>query len=169
MFPLIPYKRIFVTTPLNVDEAAACLAKEVQPRSRCYLFSFGRSSGFEGNVANGAFSINRAINYTNSFLPILHGRFHPTAAGSTIDVKMIPHASAVVFLVFWYVFIGGALFQIVAEWRGGAELTGRDLIPLGMFAFVYLISFFAFGFEARKATESIQKVFEDVRPSKRLQ
>jgi len=158
-----------VNTPLTIDEASAALAKVVRPRSRWFPLSFGKSSGFEGKVVNGGFNINRAIDYRNSFLPILHGRFHPAPGGSTIEVKMIPHTSVIAFLALWYVLIGGALFQTVVEWRGGAELTSRDLIPLGMLAFVYLMCFFAFGFEARKATEFIQRVFEDDRPNKALQ
>ena len=82
---------------------------------------------------------------------------------------MIPHVSVIVFLAFWYALIGASLFQIVVEWRGGAALTSRDLIPLGMLAFFYLMCFFAFGFEARRATEFIHEVFEDLRPNKALQ
>ena len=169
MFPLIPYNRIFITTQLNVDEAATSLAKQVHPRSPWFPFVCGRSGGFEGKVAKDTFKINRAINYRNSFLPILHGRFHATATGSKIEVKMIPHVSVIAFLVVWYVLTGGAFFQIVMDWRNGAQITGRDLIPMGMFMFAYLMCFFAFGFEVRKATEFIHKVFEDARPNKPLQ
>ncbi len=105
------------------------------------------------------FNINRAIRYRNSFLPILHGRLFPNGTGTRVDVRMIMHPFVIGFLLLWCGIVLSAFLGIVFDVVRGNQLTDRDWIPLFMLAFIYLLTFFAFGFEAQKATSMLNDVF----------
>src|SRR5215213_8883551 len=130
MYPLIPYKRILINTSLTTDEVADILTQLVRPRRHWFRFPFSISTmdGWEGYVNEQGFNINRTISYRNTFLPILHGRFHPTANGSEVEIRMTLHPLVMVILLFWYVFLFAAFIQLAVEWRNGVKFAGADLI-----------------------------------------
>jgi len=160
MYPLIPYKRLLIDTPLTPNQAAEILRQAVQARSPWFPFWSRGTNGFEGTVLNDRFSINRAIRYRNSFLPILHGRFSANGSGTRIDVRMIMHPIVIVFLLIWCGIVLSAFLGIVFDFLRGGQLTDRDCVPLFMLAFVYFLSFFAFGLEAQKATSMLNDIFD---------
>jgi hypothetical protein len=92
MIPLIPYKRILITTSLTINDAVAVLAKAVSPKKRWYQWSFG-GGGFEGIVSRDGFKIERTISYCNSFLPI-HAWHIPTSRQWYTDRRYNENASA---------------------------------------------------------------------------
>jgi hypothetical protein len=159
MYPLIPYKRVIIQTPLTAENAARVLTKLVTPRPWYYLFWTRATTDFEGRISLDGFNINRSIRYRNSFLPILHGRFRPTTKGTAVDVRMVMHPFVVVFLLFWCVILGIAFFQFATQVLQGGSISGRDLIPLGILVFIYVMVFLSFGIEAERATRILKEIF----------
>jgi hypothetical protein len=159
MYPLFPYRRVIIQTPLTAEDAARVLTKVVTPRAWYYLFWTRATTGFEGRVSRDGFNINRAIRYRNSFLPVLHGRFRPTTNGTAVDVRMVMHPFVNLFLLFWCVILGIAFFQFATHVLQGGSISGRDWIPFAILIFIYLMVFLSFGFEAERATRMLKETF----------
>jgi hypothetical protein len=144
---------------MRPEQAAQHLQQSVLPRSIWFPFWSRRTNGFEGTVFGDRFSINRAIRYRNSFLPVLHGRFLPNGAETLVDVRMIMHPFVIVFLVVWY----GILFRgvvILFAYGFPGKLFGEQLgLATLMILLSYLLIFVAFGFEAQKATRMLNEIF----------
>jgi len=73
---------------------------------------------------------------------------------------MIMHPIVIVFLLIWCGIVLSAFLGIVFDFLRGGQLTDRDCVPLFMLAFVYFLSFFAFGLEAQKATSMLNDIFD---------
>ena len=159
MYSLIPYKRFSIKTELTPEEAVAVLTQRIKPRIRWYPLMIGGGGGFEGWVKLRNFSINRAIDYRNSFLPIMHGRFRPQEGGTEIRVMMFPSVLVLVLWGFFIVLALAGISQVIVGLIGGVNISGRHLTPFGLLLFLYLMCFVGFGVEANKAVQFIRKVF----------
>ncbi len=163
MIPLIPYKSIVITTSLPLNDAVTVLFKAVSPKKRWYQFSLSRSGKFEGTVSREGFKIERAINYRNSFLPILHGTFRPDVTGTRIEVTMKMHPFVLLFSVFWFgAVLSGFVLGIIGSFASD-HIPFEVLIGAGtMLVAFYLMTILGFGFEAKKAIRFMNETFKQV-------
>ena len=161
MIPLIPYKRFFVNSSLTLNEAIEALSKTVTPRKkRWFQWSWFGGGNFEGVVAREGFTIERAISYRNSFLPILHGTFHPHVNGTKIEVVMKMHPLVIGFSIFWCLGVVSGMIGLLVQSIASREINTGVFITFGMLVFFYLMTTLSFGFEAQKATQFICGVFK---------
>jgi hypothetical protein len=147
--PLLPFDHFRIETGLTSDEVRNVLAANVEPRQ--WLRFGGNRCPWEGEVMTEDFRIRRIIRYRNSFLPLLRGRISATAGGCIVEGTMSLHPVVLGFMIFW---LSGVFLLGVGIW---VSLLAQHawqpwaLIPLGMFAFGWLLTSGAFTVEARKA------------------
>ena len=160
MPPLIPYKSININTSLTVDEAVQLVSEAIAlPRS--FFQGWGKAAReFEGTVSTSGFTISRAIRYRNSFLPILFGKFVPSAQGVRVEVRMTLHPLVIAFAVLWFTFVGGFLLLAIGSTLTTLKVDEGILLPIGMLLFFYLMVFLGFGLEANKAERFLSSLFE---------
>jgi hypothetical protein len=101
---------------------------------------------FEGSVEGDHFKINRIIDYRNSFLPIIEGRFRGEDSGSRVTLNM---REAWPVIVFWVGFMLVVLWSFV---KGGS----RGLIAMMLFAYFMATVFFAI--EVRVAMKTLTRL-----------
>ncbi len=99
---------------------------------------------FLGTVGGRSFLIRRAIQYRNSFLPLIRGKIVATPAGSRVNVLMFMHPASLIFMLLWFGFL------ISTESRLLNANIARSYIPIGMIIFGLVLSLGGFFFEALK-------------------
>ena len=102
---------------------------------------------FIGTVSDSSFRMRRDIQYRNSFLPLIRGRFGAIGTGTWVSVTMFIHPLVALFVLFW---LGMALTFAV---------SGQTVSPVGWGFFAFGIALTAGGFfpEAMKAKRLISE------------
>ncbi len=163
MFPLLPYQHVAINTNLSIDDAASLLANRVSPPPRLFRRSSDteKEKEYEGKVSQTGFRVNRKINYRNSFLPILYGKFIPTNYGTKVNIHMTMHPIVIVFCCVWCSPLLGALWATVKDMIfSNSPFDSVVFMPIGMLTFLYLMVFFSFGIEAKRSKNFMEKLFE---------
>jgi hypothetical protein len=115
---------------------------------------------FEGIVTSQGLQISRIINYRNSCIPTITGKFQPSPSGGTrVEIEMKMNPLGYVFL------IGGAVLTFTVS---GAILGSDDGKLPGFFAFVPLVvpcvifgvCWAAFAFEADAARSALYRIWQ---------
>src|SRR5579872_81886 len=99
---------------------------------------------FLGTVGGRSFLIRRAIQYRNSFLPLIRGKIVATPTGSRVNVLMFMHPASLIFMLVWFGFL------ISIESRLVDANIARSFVPVGMIIFGLVLSLGGFFFEALK-------------------
>ena len=159
MIPLLPYQKLVIEATCSREELTRRLGEVTsRPRSRGSFKE--KLELFEGVVSDEGFQISRIIDYRNSFLPVIKGRFYPNIKGVRIEITMRLHAAVSIFSIVWLSMVGpgvvGATTNIIATRR----IDDMSLIPYGMFLFFYLMVTIGFGVEAKKASKMLNRLFE---------
>lgn len=155
---LLPYDCYDVQTPYTVEEIVSLLQSEVEKR-KWLRFSSEGCKAFEGEVSWEGFKISRIINYRNSFLPIIEGRFRQEDRGVTLEIQMRPHALVSAFVCVWFLgVIVGMAAVIIGVIAKQVELSPFLLIPFGLFVFGLLLVYGGFWTEAKKSKALLQDV-----------
>ena len=144
---LIPYERFVINTSLTLEGAASAVSE-----------SMARDK-FTGSVSNDGFKIRRKIWYSNSSLPIIHGRFHSHERGVRVDIKMRLMLPSIAFLIFWSV---SALFIIarsIMEWKQEGIFGAGLPFGLVMIPFMYFVVMLGWAFEVGAARRFIKTMF----------
>jgi hypothetical protein len=160
MIPLLPYQKIVIEVPYSREELTRRLGKEVTGSKRSWGLSDKRAELFEGVVSDEGFQISRIIAYRNSFLPVIHGRFHPHVKGVRVVITMRLHVAVLIFSVAWLSFVGQVVIVAVPKILTTGRVDSVMLIPFGMLLFFYLIVTIGFGVEAKKASKLLNSLFE---------
>jgi hypothetical protein len=106
---------------------------------------------FEGDVSPQGFNITR-ITYRNSCIPVIRGRFEPSAIRTRIVIEMNMHPLGYVFLV------GGAMISFVVI----SVLASDQVSPLsaaaaiGIPCLIFMVCWIAFAAEARIASVALR-------------
>ena len=116
------------------------------------------SSGFEfeGDVSPQAFNISRIISYRNSCIPVIRGRFEPSAAGTKIVIEMKMHPLGYVFLV------GGTTIPFVVLSILAGDGQGVPVTAIAAFAapcFLFTVCWVAFAGEAGTARAALSRLW----------
>jgi len=119
---MIIFEKVRFYSPLSREELVTKLATKVRPIPWIKFTGFGmpkHGKVFEGELAKDGFRLQRIINYKNSFLPKLNGKFVEKVNGTEIIVTIRPDMSVMIFLVLWFAFFGvgsfATLFNFSAE------------------------------------------------------
>ena len=119
------------------------------------LFSSGGFE-FEGDVSAQGFNITRIISYRNSCIPIVSGRFEPSATGTRIVIEMKMHPLGYVLLV------GGAAISFVVFSALAGDGQASPVTAIAAFAvpcFFLVVCWLAFAGEARAARGALGRVW----------
>lgn len=167
MNSLIPYRHIIINTFLSSEKAESILSSSLESKRRkrtLFQNLRGGSGAFRGTVSNDGFTIKRDIplsNYytSNSFSPILYGRFNEHPRGVQVDVKMTMHPLANIFMVFWFGTLGfrfiGKIANTIATGLVEPELFWIMILVL----FGYSLMMLSYNYEANRASDFIHRVF----------
>jgi hypothetical protein len=109
---------------------------------------------FEGDVSPQAFNISRIISYRNSCIPIIRGRFEPSAIGTRIVIEMKMNSLGYVFLVGG-ITISFVVLSILAVNGQGLPVTG--IAAFAAPCFIFLVCWIAFAAEAGTARAALSR------------
>jgi len=141
---LLPYRKITVTTNLTKQEV---LEKINANTGRAELLSQSYGTLFSGTVNSESFKIRRNINYRNSFLPIVTGRFLPHGNRTILQLTFKPVEFVIAFMIVW---LGGvslaSISMIFLLITCPETFSAPMLIPFAML--VFGIALFGGGFTA---------------------
>ncbi|NES17781.1 MAG: hypothetical protein F6K41_02285 [Symploca sp. SIO3E6] len=114
---------------------------------------------YEGTISSSGFEIRRIINYRNSFLPNIRGRFDSSSAGTQIRITMGLHPFVIAFLLFWYSvwysvsiphFLFGAFSGDLDTWLA---------LPFVVMPIVLLFLFWCwFWYEAHRSRQELEQI-----------
>jgi hypothetical protein len=140
----LPFEDFILTTPLTVHEVQKLLTEKVETMQGSLFGNSPKTNKpYRGEVTSESFRIYRIINYRNSFLPEITGRYKTNDNGTQIQIKMRPNTGVLVFMSIWLGLVGIVcivifvvmLMSMKEVFKGG--FSPMVLIPFGMFVFGY--------------------------------
>ena len=163
----LPFENYVLTTSLSPDEVYKCLSDCLEPKQVRFIafFKTYATKPYEGEISGNAFSINRIINYQNSFLPMINGYVSTFAGQTQIEITMKPATIVLVFVSFLLGISGlvsismllFALPQISQIMKTG--FSPLFLIPFIMFIVVCFLTYIGFKPESKKSKEFLATLF----------
>jgi hypothetical protein len=167
---VLPFENYILTTKLSIDEVLKRVADNIQQKQS---FSFSTSNRnytkpYTGQIIGMTFTMNRNINYRNSFLPVITGQITTYLGQTQINIKMRPVIFVLIFISFWLGIVGlvclGTLLVGLLQFRQILQngFSPMLLIPFGMFAFGCLLTHFAFKGESKNSKEFLATLLESV-------
>jgi hypothetical protein len=143
-----PFRKFEFSTAMSQAHAARVLEQIVEPPRKFGWRTSAKSGYFEGKVGGSSFKIHRVINFPNSFLPIVEGRFRRDGFATTINLSV--RLVWPVMLV-WLAVILFMLWNSVAPDSRLAGSYGARIFVLAMTAFIYFMASVSFAIEMRLA------------------
>jgi hypothetical protein len=149
----LPFEDFEIRTHLTSDEVFYRLRAAVDTQRKWWIFT---NKPFWGSVERHYFRIWRAY-WGNRNTPLVTGNIRPQESGCMICARARMPWLAFIFMciwlgTLWFLFFLSIVDLIVTRFQTGAwaiESPFVLLIPIGMFAFGYFISFGLFRSEAR--------------------
>jgi len=163
---LLPFEEIVYRSKLNKEELVARLQNEIEAEKS---FSFGAnrfsySKSYIGKISDNRFEIKRAINYRNSFLPVIKGEIRNDLNGSKILVKMNLVELIKVFMIIWLaaVFIGciAVTYNLIFNKGFDSEAVPFVFIPYFMLLFGVVLVSFGFKSESKKSISDLEELLQ---------
>jgi hypothetical protein len=164
----LPFENYVLTSKLPAEEVKRRLADNIEPKKSFMLSVFNRDTNkpYEGQISGDTFTINRIINYRNSFLPVITGHISTSPGKTQINVKMRLVTFVSIFISLWLGIVGivclgtilAGLFQFKQVLQNG--FSPIILIPFGMFLFGCLLTTLAFKAESKKSKDFLKRIFE---------
>jgi len=150
----LPYLRLSLQTSLAPDEARRALGAQL---SDVPFYKSAGGKDFRGRVEGDRFSCARVIPYRNVFRPVVRGRLVPEAAGTRVDLLMLPPVFGAVFLSLWTLGVLAVLVGGAVAGRGHAPGASFWLLTLPISVLGIAIAGFAFGSEALEAERLLKR------------
>jgi hypothetical protein len=145
MIRIVPYETFEVVTHLSSKDIVDRLRQNTEPKR---WFRFSRiHQEFEGEIEDSSFSINRIIDYRNSFLPMLKGVIEGSSHGTIVKVRMLPNVFVLLFMTLWFGGIG--TFACLALFSGPKAALPGLIGPAVMLLFGSVLMNWAFWPEAK--------------------
>jgi hypothetical protein len=148
---LLPFDSFKIETSMSQENAVRILCSRMGYEGKDY---------FRGKIQQDGFKIYRIINYRNSFLPIIRGRFRQEVEGVIISIQMRLHLFTVGFTAVWF---SGVLFSLIL--CIGSLYSGKINKPIFLFLLIIMLLFGwalvngCFWYEAKKAKKILLEMF----------
>lgn len=155
---ILPYHRLTLKTSDSVMEIIHRLEAHIEAPK---IWEWRRSpdhAPYCGTISPDGFNIRRVIDYRNSFLPQIRGRFEPLPDGTTVHITLSLHPIVSSFLLFW----GSSwcsislLFLVATLFSEDMELETLLFIPLPII--VLLIFSWVFWSEVDRACQDLTHI-----------
>jgi len=150
---LLPFEDCILNTrlsPLEVQRRMAGAIDTAQGFSWPYP---GRqyAKPYKGTCAGNTFTMERNINYRNSFLPEITGTIQPATGGTRVIVTMRLNILVLIFISLWLsatglISIGLLVVQYTKVIKGGSSPV--SVIPFALFVFGCIITSGGFKYES---------------------
>ena len=169
----LPFENYVIISKLSVEEVTRRLTDNIEPKKylRLSVFNKGSNKPYEGQILGDTFTINRIINYRNSFLPVITGHISTFLGKTQINVKMKPVTFVLIFISLWLGIVGLICFGIILvgliQFKQVLQngFSPMILIPFGFFLFGFLLINLAFKAESKKSKEFLDRLFEAQEPN----
>ncbi|MFT3705126.1 MAG: hypothetical protein QM802_22355 [Agriterribacter sp.] len=168
---ILPFENYVLTTNLSVEEVLKRMADNIQPKEGFKFFAgFNRNYAkpYTGYIIGRTFTMNRNINYRNSFLPVITGQIVIVSGKTAVKIKMQLGTVVLIFMSFWLGVIGLVCIGIlVAGFSEHGQVFSNEfspafLIPFGMLVFGCLLTHFGFKGESKKSKAFLANLLESV-------
>ncbi|WP_417942112.1 hypothetical protein [Flavobacterium sp. RS13.1] len=162
----LPLEELVYHSDLTKEELIKRVQNEIEAQKsfgfRANNYSY--SKPYIGKVYNDSFEIKRAINYRNSFLPVIKGFVKDDLTGSVIYVKMNIAVFVKVFMSIWLggVFLAclGVTYALIFNNAITSETGFFMFIPYFMFLFGIIMVVFGFKGESRKSIKDLEEILQ---------
>lgn len=152
----LPFENFVLTTQLSVDEVRKLLTEKVEHKQYSWIDSAPKTNKpYTGEITSETFRMNRIINYRNSFLPQISGRYKKNYNGTQIQIKMQLNGGVKIFMAIWLGLVGIVCIVIFAVMLITIKKLFKEgfsppvLIPYGMFVGGYGLVMIGFKMESR--------------------
>lgn len=151
---LLPYDRFTLEANVLPGALQARLAAAVEPY-KAIRWRIQDCRPYQGQVSDAGFKISRIIDYRNSFLPVIRGRFLPAATGTHVEITMELEPLVAVFLGVWLLFWYGATVPIFLL---NGPIQPMALMFWGMPLVVMVAFWWAFWYEANRSRRELTQI-----------
>ncbi len=160
---IIPYEKVTFCTNLSKNETRGRLNSQITADLNMGLLSGSPISKtyFIGKFTDYQFEIRRAINYQNSFLPMIQGEILSEFDGCSVSLTLRLHKFVRIFLLLFGTL--GLLFGTLYGFSSQDDFIKGLCLPIGMVLFTYILALVGFKAESQPALKYIQKLIEGTR------
>lgn len=137
-----------IHSELDVEAIAIRLGLHIAPTP---LLSWRWPLPYDGEVTAVGFKATRLIDYQNSFLPRIKGKFESLDDGTAIHITMAPHPWVIGFNSFCMLFAYGITLPLYLS----ARASVLPLIFLGLPMVFGLLAWLAFWTEVRRSRKDL--------------
>ena len=164
LIEFLPFENYVLTTKLSPDEVLKRLSENIEPKKGFSFSLFGTkfTKTYTGQIRDTSFSMQRNINYRNSFLPQITGLVSSNFGQTQVNIKMRPEISVLIFMSIWLGVAGFMCIMIAIFCISDGIFPFPIILPLPFFAFGYLITYFGFKTESKKSKEFLAQLLEGV-------
>jgi len=163
---LLPFEELVYRSTFSKEELTAHLQNEIEAEKSFGLGAnrFSYSKPYIGKVYQNRFEIKKAINYRNSFLPVIKGEIVDDINGSKINVKMGLIDFVKAFMILWLGGVSIACLAVLYNIIFGEGLNSETgifmLIPFFMLIIGIVMVSFGFNFESRKSIIDLEEILK---------
>ena len=153
---LLPFKRLTLRLTLPPDEAAARLARAIDPDAQGRISTTHPPARYQGYTDGRHFQIRRVLNYQNLFLPTVHGAIFAdkdeSPDDSLIRVTIAPRPTTLL-MVAAYAFLTAQIFI-----QGFQDVALIPAVVISLLGYALLVA--GFRNEAIKAQAFLEDLFQ---------
>lgn len=161
MKKVLPFEKHYLRTRLSKEQVIERLQESIEPEKSFGFgsFNFSYTKPYVGKIYGDTFEIKRAINYRNSFLPLIKGVVNSEIGRTKINITLKPHDFVIAFMTIWF---GGVTIGCVATTY--VMLTDDFnpflVIPFAMLLFGIALVVGAFKTESSKSKKDLLTLLE---------
>lgn len=157
----IPFEKTTYNSRLSVLEIKERLENEIQTRKISLKLKNDRDEKkFEGSIIGSTFFIQRNIDYRNSFLPDIEIQLWQEGLQSLVFIKYKLKPFTFVFLTVLLLFITSLQAYILFGTEDFNNFDFTKLTPLSFLLIAYMMMFFGFNYETKRAKEELEKIIQ---------
>ena len=165
----LPTEKYTLVTHLRVAEVRQRVADRIEPKTTTLFPMYskkGRTKPYEGELVNDTFTINKIIDYKNSFLPVITGHISAHGDKTRIAISMNLTLFVLVFIAIWLGILGTICLGLLLSGLlrlsqfTQSEFNPLVLLPFGMFIFGAGLTLIAFKAESKSAKKFLADLLE---------
>jgi len=154
---LLPYHTVTLRTHVPFPLVVQRLTAQIEP-SKMMRWGFSQNHApYQGSISDASFRIHRIINYRNSALPIIRGRFESLSNETLIHITLSVHPFVAGFLGFWFFNWYGVSIPM---WLMGILPNEVALLVLGAPLIFLGLLLWAFWYEANRSQRELEQIIE---------